>query len=175
MSAHKPGPWALVGALGILVLLACVAFVGWLLWAATPPGLDRLEHVTGRVKSAAPINGQRTGRTLTLVITADGTDYQLTLPQADRLPARDWPLESVSAGERVVGWYIPDRGTKSSGRLWQLHRGQQRVVALEDTGRLQREWVRQALSWGAFGVLAGATLIVAGYLGLRRKRAVVAS
>ncbi len=50
---------------------------------------------------------------LTLVVTADGADYELTLPQAEQLPARDWPLESINPGAPVVAWYIPVRGTKS--------------------------------------------------------------
>jgi hypothetical protein len=154
---------ALVGMLGVLVLVAFAAFAVWLVAAARAPGLDRLEHVTGRVKSAATINGQKTGRTLTLVIATDGVDFELTLQRSDQLPVRDWPLESINAGERVVAWYVPVRGTKSRGTLWQLHRGQQRVVALEDTGALHREWVRNALSWCALGLLFGATLTAAGF------------
>ena len=154
---------ALVGMLGVLVLVAFAALVVWLVVAAKAPGLDRLEQVTGRVKSVATANGQTTSRTLKLVVTADGMDHELTLPRADQLPVRDWPLESINAGERVVAWYVPVGGTKSAGTLWQLHRGQQRVVALEDAGRLQREWVGNALSWCALGLLFGATLIAAGF------------
>jgi hypothetical protein len=153
---------------GVLVFVASAALVIWLVTAAKTPGLDRLEQVTGRVKSATTSGGPVTGRTLILVVTTDEVDYELTLPQAEQLPARDWPLESINAGAPVVAWYIPVRGTKSRGTLWQLHRGRQRVVALEDTGALYREWVRNTLSWCALGLLAGAALIAAGFGGRNR-------
>jgi hypothetical protein len=158
----------LVGMSGVVVLVANAALVVWLLAVARTPGLDRLEHVTGRVKSATTSGGQVTARTLTLVVTTDGADYELTLPQTEQLPVRDWPLESINAGDSVVAWYVPTRGTKSKGTLWQLHRGRQRVVALEDTGALHREWVRKTLSWCALGLLAGAALIAAGFGGRNR-------
>lgn len=126
----------LVSVIGVLVLLTSAGFLAWGLWWAKAPSLDRLEQVTGRVKSATILDVQGAGRTLRLVVDRDGSDYELTLPQADRLPARDWPLESVTAGDRVIPWYTPDAGTRSRRELWQLHRGHYlRVVALEDTGR----------------------------------------
>ena len=171
----KPSPRAslvglLVGLLGGFVLLASAACVVWSLWLGKAPGLDRLEHVSGRVKSAAVTDGRGASRTLMLVVELAGADYELTLPQVDRLPARDWPLESVVVGDRVVAWYIPERGTRTRGRLWQLHRGQLRVVALEDTGALHRERVRNTLPWSALGLLAGATMIAVGRA--LRKRAI---
>lgn len=159
---HRSRIAALVGMFGVLVLAASTALVVWLVVAARAPGLDRLEQVTGRVKSATIRGEQLTGQTLLLVVTTDGVDYELTLPQTERLPVRDWPLDSIDAGARVVAWYIPGRGTKFRGTLWQLHRGQQRVVALEDTGALFREWVRYTLSWCALGLLVGAALVAAG-------------
>ena len=148
--------------LGVLVLIASAAFAVWLVAVAKAPGLDRLEQVTGQVKSATS-DGQSTRRTLTLVITMDGVDYEVSLPRAEQLPVRDWPLESINEGAPVVAWYIPVRGTKSRGTLWQLHRGRQRVVALEDTSALYRAWTRDTLSWCALGLIAGATLIAAGF------------
>jgi hypothetical protein len=148
---------------GLLVLVASAALVVWLVAGARAPGLDRLEQVTGRVKSATSSDGQTTGRRLTLVVTADDVDYELVLPHAEQLPPRDWPLESLKPGVPVIAWYIPARGTKSRGTLWQLHRGQQRVVALQDTGALYREWVRNTLSWCTVGLLAGAALMAAGF------------
>ena len=153
---------ALVGTLGVLVLIASAAFAVWLVAVTEAPGLDRLEQVTGRVKSATR-DGRTTGRTLTLVVTMDGVDYEVTLPRAEQLPVRDWPLESINEGAPVVAWYIPVRGTKFRGTLWQLHRGRQRVVALEDTSALYRAWTRDSLSWCALGLLAGATLVAAGF------------
>ena len=152
----------LVGMLGALVLIASTAFAVWLVAAAKAPGLDRLEQVTGQVKSVTS-DGRTTGRTLTLIITMDGVDYEVSLLRAEQLPVRDWPLESINAGAPVVAWYIPVRSTKSRGTLWQLHRGRQRVVALEDTSALYRAWTRDTLSWCALGLLAGATLIAAGF------------
>ena len=153
----------LVGMLGALVLIASTAFAVWLVAAAKAPGLDRLEQVTGQVKSVTS-DGRATGRTLTLIIMMDdGVDYEVSLPRAEQLPVRDWPLESITAGASVVAWYIPVRSTKSRGTLWQLHRGRQRVVALEDTSALYRAWTRDTLSWCALGLLAGATLIAAGF------------
>ncbi len=165
---HRSRIAALVGMFGVLVLAASIALVVWLVVAARAPGLDRLEQVTGRVKSATISGEQLTGRTLLLVVTTDGADYELTLPQTEQLPTRDWPLDSIDAGARVVAWYVPERGTKFRGTLWQLHRGQQRVVALEDTGALYREWVRHTLSWCASGLLVGAALIATGLGGRGR-------
>jgi hypothetical protein len=156
---------ALAGMLGVLVLVASAALVIWLAAVAKAPGLDRLEQVTGHVKSATTSGGHTTGRMLKLVVTTDGADYELTLPHIEQLPVRDWPLESINPGAPVVAWYIPVQGTKFRGALWQLHRGRQRVVALEDTGALYREWVRNTLSWCALGLLSGAVLIAAGFGG----------
>jgi hypothetical protein len=158
-----------VGLIGVLLLLASGAFVIWSLWLARAPGLDRLEKVSGRVKSAAVTDGQGANRALTLVVARDDTDYEFSLPQVDRLAARDWPLESVVVGDRVVAWYIPERGARTRGRLWQLNRGLLRVVALEDTAALYRERVRHALPWGALGLLIGATMIAVWRV--RRRRA----
>jgi hypothetical protein len=149
--------------LGVLVLVVSAAFVVWLTAVAKAPGLDRLEQVTGHVKSATTSEGRTTGRMLVLVVTSDADDYELILPHVEQLPVRDWPLESINPGAPVVAWYIPVRGTQFRGSLWQLHRGRQRVVALEDTGALHREWVRNALSWCALGLLFGAALIAAGF------------
>jgi len=154
---------ALIGMSGLLVLVATAALVVWLLAVARAPGLDRLEQVTGRVKSATSSDGQTTAPRWALVVTAEDVDYELVLPQAERLPTRDWPLESIKPGVPVVAWYISARGTKSRGILWQLHRGQQRVVALEDTSALYRDWVRSTLSWCTVGLLTGAALIAAGF------------
>ncbi len=154
---------ALVGILGVLVLVASAAFVVWVVTVAKAPGLDRLEQVTGRVKSATWSDGPSTGRRLTLVVTTEGVDYELTLPRAEQLPVRDWPLESIIAGAPVVAWYIPDGGTKFRGTLWQLHRGRQRVVALEDTGALYGDWVHKTLPWCALGLLLGSVLIAVGF------------
>ena len=49
------------------------------------------------------------------------------------------------------------------GNTLAIHRGRQRVVALEDTSALYRAWTRDTLSWAALGLLAGATLIAAGF------------
>ena len=169
MSIPPPRIAALVSVIGVLVLLTSAGFSAWALWWAKAPGLDRLEHVMGRVKSATLLDVQGAGRTLRLVVDRDGSDYELTLPQADQLRERDWPLESVRAGDRVVAWYTPDTQTKSRGMLWQLHRGHLRVVALEDTGALYRERCRHVLPVSAFGLLAGAAMIAVGRV--RRKRA----
>jgi hypothetical protein len=45
------------------------------------------------------------------------------------------------------------------------------VVALEDTSALYREWVRNTLSWCAWGLLAGAALMAAGFGGRNRATA----
>ncbi|HTS54327.1 MAG TPA: hypothetical protein VMH26_13720 [Burkholderiales bacterium] len=158
-----------MGSIGALFLLASAAFIVWSLWWARAPGLDRLEKVSGRVKSAAVSEGQGASRTFALVVTRDDTDYELGLSQVERLPARDWPLESVVVGDRVVAWYIPERGARTRGRLWQLKRGLLRVVTLEDTAALYKECVRHALPWAGLGLLSGAVMIAVGRV--RRKRA----
>src|SRR5262245_15730292 len=111
--------------IGVLLLLVATAALAWALFFGQPPALERLEHVSGPVKSAVLIEPGAGGRTLRLVVERGTSDYELTLARADQLPARDWPLESVCAGDRVVAWYAPDFGTKLRGTLWQLQRGSQ--------------------------------------------------
>jgi len=159
---------ALVGATGVLVLLAAAAALMWALFFGNAPALEHLEHVSGPVKSAALIQVGTAGRTLQLVVERGTSEYELTLTRVDQLPARDWPLESVLPGDRVIAWYAPDFGTKQRGTLWQLLRGSQRVVALEDTASRYSQRFRYILPLSVAGVFAGAALIAIGWA--RRKR-----
>src|SRR5262249_5806217 len=98
----------LVCVTGVLVLLAAAAAVAWALLFGETPALDRLEHVSGAAQSATLIETGTAGRTRRVVGDRGGTAYELTLASADQLPARDWPLESVRPGDRVIAWYAPD-------------------------------------------------------------------
>ena len=161
----------LVSATGVLVLLAAAAGLAWALFFGKAPALDRLEHVSGPVKSAALIEVGTAGRTLQLVVERGTSAYELTLARVDELPARDWPLESVRAGDRVVAWYAPDFGTKQRGTLWQLLRGSQRVVALEDTASRYSQRFRYIVPASVAGLLAGAALIAIGWAWRKRSAA----
>lgn len=158
----------LVGVTGLVVLLAAAAALVWALFFGQAPALDRLEHVSGPVKSAALIEAGAAGHTLRLVVERGTSEYELTLMRVEQLPARDWPLESVRAGDRVVAWYAPDFGTKQRGTLWQLLRGSQRVIALEDTASRHSQRFRHVVPLSVAGLLAGAALIALGWA--RRKR-----
>jgi len=160
----------LVCVTGVLVLLAAAAALAWALLFGKTPALERLEHVSGAVQSATLIETGTAGRTLRVVVERGGTAYELTLASADQLPARDWPLESVRPGDRVIAWYAPDSGTNRRGTLWQLLRGSQRVVALEDTASRHRQRFRYVLPLSVAGLLAGVALIAAGWA--RQKRSV---
>lgn len=161
---------ALLSMTGLLVLLGAAVALAWALFFGQAPALDRLEHVSGPVKSATLSDSAAGGRTLQLVVERGASEYELTLAKADQLPARDWPLESLRAGDRVVAWYAPDFGTKQRGTLWQLLRGSQRVVALEDTAWRHSQRFRYVVPFGIAGLLAGAALIAVGWV--RRKRSV---
>jgi hypothetical protein len=161
----------LVTVIGLMLLLAAAAGLAWALVFGRVPGLERLEHVSGPVKSAALIEVGEKGRTLRLIVERGTSEYELTLAKADQLPARDWPLESVRAGDRVVAWYTPDFGTKQRGTLWQLQRGSQRVVALEDTASRYGERFRYAVPVSVAGLFAAVALIAVGWA--RRKRPMV--
>jgi len=161
---------ALLRVTGLLVLVGAAAALAWVLFVGQAPALDRLEHVSGPVKSATLSDIGAGGRTLQLVVERGASEYELTLARADELPPRDWPLESLRAGDRVVAWYAPDFGTKQRGTLWQLLRGSQRVVALEDTASRYGRRFRYVVPLSVAGLLAGAALIVVGWV--RRKRSV---
>jgi len=158
----------LVSVTSVLVLLASAAALAWALFLGNAPALDRLEHVSGPVKSAALLEVGTPGRALRLVVERGTSEYELTLAGADLLPVRDWPLESVRAGDRVVAWYAPDFRTKQRGTLWQLLRGSQRVVALEDTASRYSQRSRYIVQLSAAGLLAGAALIAVGWAWRKR-------
>jgi hypothetical protein len=162
---------ALVGVTGLVVLLGAAAALAWVLFFGEAPALDRLEHVSGQVKSATLSEAGAAGRTLRLVVERGASEYELTLVRADQLPARDWPLESVRAGDRVVAWYAPDFGTKQRGTLWQLLRGSQRVVAVEDTASRYSQRFRYVMPFGVAVILAGAALVAVGWVWHKRSTA----
>jgi len=158
----------LVSVTGLLLLLAAAGALTWALFFNKASTLDQLEHVSGPVKSVDLTEPGPAGRTLRLVVERGTSQYELTLAGADQLPARDWPLESVLPGDRVVAWYAPDFGTKQRGTLWQLVRGSQRVVALEDTASRYSQRFRYLVPFSVGGLLVGAALMAAGLA--RRKR-----
>ena len=161
----------LVGVIGLVVLLPAAAALAWALSFGKAPALDRLEHVSGPVKNAALLEVGAEGRTLRLVVERGTSEYELTLARVEQLPARDWPLESVRAGDRVVAWYAPDFGTRQRGTLWQLLRGSQRVVALEDTAWRYSQRFRYIVPLSVAGLLAGAALIAIGWAWRKRSAA----
>ena len=172
--AVRPSQLGLVlMALGALLFLSSGGALVALLLAARAPGPDTLSQVSGRVKSIERMDVPQSERELRIVIEQAGSDYEMMLQGVDRLPVRDWPLESVVAGDRVVVWYVPDPQARARGTLWQLYRGRQRVVQLEDVAAMVSGRVRRAVPWGAFGLVAGATLFAAGRI--RWKRAAVQS
>jgi len=162
---------ALVGVTGLVVLLGAAGALAWAPFFGEAPALDRLEHVSGQGKSSTLSEGGAAGRTLRLVIERGAGEYELTLARADQLPTRDWPLESVRAGDRVVAWYAPDFGTKQRGTLWQLLRGSQRVVAVEDTASRYSQRFRSVVPFGVAGILAGAALVAVGWVRHKRSAA----
>lgn len=161
---------SLLSVTGLLVLLGAAAALAWALFFVEAPTLDRLEHVSGPVKRATLSDSGAGRRTLHLVVERGASNYELTLAGADQLPARDWPLESVRVGDRVVAWYAPEFGTKQRGTLWQLLRGSQRVVALEDTAWRYSQRFRYVVPLSITALLAGAALTAVGWV--RRKRSV---
>jgi hypothetical protein len=162
---------ALVGVTGLVGLLGAAGALAWALFFGEAPALDRLDHVSGQVKSATQSEGGAAGRTLRLVVERGTSEYELILARADQLPTRDWPLESVRPGDRVIAWYAPDFGTKQRGTLWQLLRGSQRVVAFEDTASRYSERVRYVVPFGVAGILAGAALVAVGWMRHKRSAA----
>jgi hypothetical protein len=159
---------ALVSVTGLLLLLAAAGALTWAWFFNKAPALDRLEHVSGPVKSIALSEPGPAGRTLRLVVERGTSQYELTLAGADQLPARDWPLESVLPGDRVVAWYAPDFATKQRGTLWQLVRGSQRVVAREDTASRYSGRFRYLVPFSVGGLLAGAALTAGGWVWRKR-------
>ena len=172
----QPTPAVRRSPLGLaLIILGAVVFLGSagllvaLVLASRAPEPDNLSQVSGRVKSIEVSGAAQGERDLRIVIEQAGSAYDIRLRGVDRLPERDWPLESLAAGDRVVVWYVPDAQLAAHGTLWQLYRGRQRVAQLEDVAAMVSERARRALPWGAFGLVAGATLFAVGRI--RRKRA----
>jgi hypothetical protein len=127
--------------------------------------LDSLFKVSGQVKSAE----LQASPNASLTIDRAGTDFVLVAPDVQRLPQRDWPLQSVLPGDQVIAWYVPLQSDRNRGTLWQLYRGRLRVIALEDRARLQAEQSYRLLPWCIGAGIAGALLLGAG-LTLRRRR-----
>lgn len=170
ISTVRPSSHGLVlMCLGALVFLGAASLLAVLSLASKAPTREALVQVSGRVKSVEIAGVPRGERELRIVVDQAGTDYDLRLRDVDKLPLLDWPAESVVAGDRVVAWYTQDAKGGNSGTLWQLHRGRQRIAERDDTAALASDRARSALPWGAFGLVAGATLFAAGRI--RRKRA----
>jgi hypothetical protein len=153
---------------GALVFLALGAALTWIVWVAKAPGLEALSQTSGRVQGVESTLRPQTGRTVRLTIDQAGSFYALRIPRSEHLPARDWPLGSLDPGDRVVAWYLPDEASPSSGTIWQLFRGRQHVVMLEDTAAAHSSRARRPLPWIVLGLVAGAVLVAFGRILYRR-------
>lgn len=156
---------ASIALLGVVVLIGALGGLGWLVWSARAPGLDSLFKVSGRVKSAE----LQASPSASFTIDRAGTDFVLLVPDIQRLPQRDWPLQSVLPGDQVIAWYVPLQPDRNRGTLWQLYRGQLHVIALEDRARVRSEQSYRLLPWCVGAGIAGA-LLLGGGLMLRRHR-----
>jgi hypothetical protein len=154
--------------LGALIVAAAIGALAWELWSTKAPGMEALFKVSGQVKNIDLSAGPGVHPNASLTVDRAGTDFILAMPDADRLPQRDWPLPSVLPGDQVVAWYIPTQPDRTRGTLWQLYRGRLPVIALEDRARLQGERMDRALPWCVSTALAGAALLAVGCL-LRRR------
>ena len=74
---------ALVSVTGLLLLLGAAGALAWALFFGEALALDRLEHVSGQVKSVTLSEGGPAGRTLRLVVERGASEYELTLARAD--------------------------------------------------------------------------------------------
>jgi len=148
--------------LGVLIFLSTLAAFACVAWSARVPGPGGLWKVSGRLKSVDVQRAQMPDAAVVVTIDRAGTDFVLRLVDFQRLPQRDWPLESLNPGDQIVAWYVPDEG--DTGTLWQLYRGRLRVVTFEDREKIQTAKITRVVPWLAAAALAGAVLLVTGYV-----------